>query len=66
METGLWKKSRHPNLFFELMTWTGFALVGYKAEYIDLLAFIGPFLLWCVMYFLSIPVSRDHMIKSRG
>lgn len=25
---GLWKKSRHPNLFFELVTWIGFTIVG--------------------------------------
>lgn len=25
---GFWQKSRHPNLFFELMTWTGFSLFG--------------------------------------
>ena len=66
MEEGLWTYSRHPNLFFELVTWFGFALAGVNDEYIDILGFLGPILLWAIMKFLSIPVSVKHMIKTRG
>ena len=27
-EVGMWGKARHPNLFFELLTWGGFAGFG--------------------------------------
>ena len=62
---GLWRKSRHPNLFFELVTWIGFALMGLNDYTISWMAFLGPFLLWAVMYFLTIPISEKSMAKSR-
>ncbi len=62
---GLWKKSRHPNLFFELMVWTGFAVGGLN-DYISIIGFLGPVLLFLVMDCLTLPLTEKHMKDSRG
>lgn len=62
---GLWRKSRHPNLFFELVAWIGFALMGLNDYTISFLAFLGPICLWAIMYYLTIPISEKSMAKSR-
>mmetsp|Transcript_55987 Transcript_55987/g.64245 ORF Transcript_55987/g.64245 Transcript_55987/m.64245 type:complete len:266 (+) Transcript_55987:68-865(+) len=64
-QEGLWKKSRHPNLFFELMVWFGFAVTGINDNGIEALGFIGPIVLWAVMNFLTIPISEKHMYDTR-
>ena len=65
LETGLWKKSRHPNLFFDLVTWTCFAMASIQ-DGISCLALIGPVALFCVMEFLSTPITDGYMKKKRG
>jgi len=42
---GLWKKSRHPNLFFELVCWVGFAFSGLSEDKISWVGFLGPLFL---------------------
>ncbi|CAD8075411.1 unnamed protein product [Paramecium primaurelia] len=65
METGLWRKSRHPNLFFDLVTWFCFALAAIH-DAISVCALIGPVALFCVMEFLTTPLTEAHMKKKRG
>ena len=63
---GLFKNARHPNLFFELVFWVGMSLYGVTTSDLNTLCgFIGPFLLWAVMYFVTIPITTKHMMKSR-
>jgi steroid 5-alpha reductase family enzyme len=57
--------SRHPNLFFELLVWVGFAIGG-LTDYISVIGFIGPILLWLVMDKLTLPLTEKHMKDSRG
>lgn len=64
-QEGLWRKSRHPNLFFELVTWFGFAVTGINNNGIEALGFLGPIILWAIMNFITIPVSEKHMYKTR-
>lgn len=64
LREGLWKKSRHPNLFFELATWFGFALAGYNIPS-DFIAIIGPLFLWFVMSGLTIPITEKCMKRLR-
>ena len=61
---GLWKKSRHPNLFFELVAWIGFAITGVN-DLISLVGFVGPFTLLLLMYFVTIPITERNMKKKR-
>jgi len=65
LEEGLWKKSRHPNLFFELVTWFGFALTGVNNQRIELLSFVGPVFLYLLMRFVTIPITEKQMKKTR-
>lgn len=63
-ESGLWKYSRHPNLFFEFCIWLGFALAGIRQTE-NLLALISPASLFIVVNFLSVPITEKYMSKSR-
>lgn len=64
-QKGLWKRSRHPNLFFELVTWFGFAVAGINDSGIEALAFVGPLVLWAIMNYLTVPISEKHMWDTR-
>ena len=64
-QEGLFKRSRHPNLFFELATWVGFAISGIFYYY-NLLAFVGPIALFFVMDKLTVPITEAYMLRSRG
>lgn len=64
MTSGLWGISRHPNYLGEMILWAGigtcaFALTG------SLWAFAGPTVLVAIMYFVSIPITEDHLRSSR-
>jgi steroid 5-alpha reductase family enzyme len=61
----LWAKSRHPNLFFELLTWFAFGLSGIKGVW-DVGAFIGPIALYHVMDKLTVPLTESYLKKTRG
>lgn len=65
LHSGLWKKSRHPNLFYELVTWFGFAVSGLNDYNISFMAFLGPLTLWAIMYYLTIPLTERTMRKTR-
>lgn len=64
---GWWSKSRHPNLFFEFVTWIGFAIMGIdeKGSLVSLFGFFGPLMLLLVMVYVTIPATEDSMKKSR-
>lgn len=67
LETGLWKKSRHPNLFFDLVTWFCFTLAAISADNLySLFSFVGPVALFLVMDLLTTPLTDGYMKKKRG
>ena len=67
LREGLFKKSRHPNLFFDLIFWTGIAIYSINPANLlnSLPTFIGPLFLYYVMSRLTIPITESHMKKKR-
>ncbi len=64
--TGLWNHSRHPNYFFETVTWVGFALIASAASR-GWLAFVTPaFLLLLLFTVTGIPAGEAQAVRSRG
>ncbi len=62
---GLWRYSRHPNYFFEWLTWCGFGLVHVPA--LGWFAMIAPALMFIfVRYFSGIPFTEKRALKTRG
>ena len=69
-DVGLWGWSRHPNYFFEWLSWCGFALfalAGLSERPIQLLAVAAPAMMWVLLVHVSgIPPLEAHMLASRG
>lgn len=61
---GLWGKSRHPNYFGELTIWWGLAIAAFAISN-AWIAFIGPAILTLVMRYVSIPLTEQHMLRTR-
>jgi steroid 5-alpha reductase family enzyme len=64
--TGLWSWSRHPNYFFEWITWCGVALVATAAPW-GWLAWIVPAgLLFLLFRVTGIPATEAQALRSRA
>lgn len=63
---GLWLYSRHPNYFFEIAIWVGFALLGLSAPW-GFLGLISPALiLYSLLYVTGIPPAEKELLASKG
>jgi len=66
MKTGLWKYSRHPNYFGELVQWWAIWLMVAGGTY-ALVGLIGPFSISILILFVSgIPPLEKHMASKKG
>jgi len=66
LDVGLWRYSRHPNYFFEIVTWIGFALAVGDLPH-GWMAVACPIL---IAYFLlrvtGIPLTEKHSLETHG
>jgi steroid 5-alpha reductase family enzyme len=64
---GWWKYSRHPNLFFEVITWIGFSFLGLDPDgsLVSIFGFFGPFILFLIMKYLTVPATEESMKSTR-
>jgi steroid 5-alpha reductase family enzyme len=68
-DTGLWRLSRHPNYFFEWLSWLAYPLIaidlsGYNPY--GWLALLGPACMyWVLVHVSGIPPLEEHMLRSR-
>lgn len=67
-DVGLWRWSRHPNYFFEWLSWLAYPVIaltaGYAWGWASLLAPI--FMYWILVYVTGIPPLEAQMLRSRG
>lgn len=66
MTRGLWRYSRHPNYFGEIVMWWGLAVIA-LASGSTLLALVSPLVITYLICFVSgIPLLEEHMSTKPG
>lgn len=66
MRDGLWRYSRHPNYFFQSLTWVGYALIAVAAPW-GWLGFLAPLLIvYLVRFVTGVPPAEESSLRSRG
>jgi steroid 5-alpha reductase family enzyme len=68
MSTGVWRYSRHPNYFGEMLVWWGIALPGVFAfRGLEFLYFLGPVFITLLLIFVSgIPLLEKEADRKWG
>jgi steroid 5-alpha reductase family enzyme len=62
---GLWRYSRHPNYFFDWLTWLGFTLFALQSNH-GYLGIISPLVLYLIFTQLTGPLTERGSVESRG
>ena len=65
MNVGLWKHSRHPNYFGEMLTWWGIYLVALNASLDYWWTGLGALAITVMFVFVSIPLMDKRSLKRR-
>lgn len=65
-DTGLWGTSRHPNYFFEWVTWVSYAVMAVSAPW-GATAWLSPaVMLFLLLKVSGVPLSERYSLASRG
>lgn len=63
---GLWRYSRHPNYFFQILTWLAFALLALAAPY-GWIGLVAPLVItYSILFVTGIPPTEAQALRSRG
>ena len=66
MDRGLWSWSRHPNYFFQTLTWVAYALIALPAPYGWVASFAPALILYFVLFVTGVPPAEESSLRSRG
>ena len=65
-DVGLWRYSRHPNYFFEILVWVGLATCASAYPW-GLLAWISPaFIALSILTVTGVPATEAQALRSKG
>ncbi len=62
---GFWRYSRHPNYFFDWLSWVGFALCAIPSK-MGYLGFLSPLVLYIIFTRMTGPLTEKGSVQSRG
>lgn len=62
---GLWHYSRHPNYFFDWLTWLGFAMFALQSDK-GYLAIVSPLVLYVLFTRVTGPITERSSLQSKG
>ncbi len=65
IKTGLWKYSRHPNYFGEIIFWWGLFFLGFSSDITYWWTIIGPVFITILFIFISVPLMEKHCLERR-
>jgi steroid 5-alpha reductase family enzyme len=65
IDRGLWRYSRHPNYFGEILFWWGIWLMQISVAPNIWVTVAGPVMVTLLFVFISIPLMEKHMVSSR-
>ncbi|MGH3115209.1 MAG: DUF1295 domain-containing protein [Gaiellaceae bacterium] len=66
MREGLWRYSRHPNYFFQWLTWCAYALIALAAPWGWIGLAAPALMLYLILFVTGIPPSEEQALRSRG
>jgi steroid 5-alpha reductase family enzyme len=66
MKEGLWKYSRHPNYFGEVMFWWGLFFFALSTHYSYWWTIIGALAITILFYFVSIPLMDERNLSRKS
>ena len=66
MRYGLWRASRHPNYFFQTLTWLAYGLIAVAAPwgYLGFLAY--ALILYLVLFITGVKPAEEQALRTRG
>ncbi|WP_315713898.1 MULTISPECIES: DUF1295 domain-containing protein [unclassified Bradyrhizobium] len=67
-DVGLWRRSRHPNYFFEWVCWLSYPVIALSFDHPwGLASLLAPlFMYWILVHVTGIPPLEQQMLRSRG
>lgn len=65
IDKGLWRYSRHPNYFGEVMFWWGLWIMQMGINPQKWITIAGPVIMTLLFIFISIPMMERHIIESK-